>query len=164
MRKLIFFITFLALVTSLNAKEYFYEHGKKVYIYRDKTKAATPQRKYYINLKNQTIIIRKDIMVKLKAFATVTAIIEEYELTVKKRYSKDKYLLSVQNIDDIFNIANTINKKTYVDYAYPKYFNKTLNDKYRRAGSGTGSGKAKGGSGSTSLGSGESISEAFKKR
>ncbi|MEA3352772.1 MAG: hypothetical protein U9Q33_03005 [Campylobacterota bacterium] len=156
MKKLIILLTFLTLATSLNAKEYFYEGDKKIYLYKDRSKASSPYKKYYLNSKNQSILIQKDIIIKFKAFATVTAIIEEYDLDIKKRYNKTRYILSVKNIDDIFHISNEINNKTYVEYAYPKYINKTLNKTYKKGSSA--------GTGGTSLGSGKSISEAFNKR
>ena len=128
MIKTLFLIFFL--LSSLNAKEYFYERNKKITLVKDRTKLGTSKIKYFKNSNGDSIVVKKQMLIKMKAIAALTAIIDEFDLNIIKKINHNKYILEVKDIDEIFWKTNEINSRTAVEYAYPVYINKTVKQKH----------------------------------
>ncbi len=152
----------LSLVYLVQANEFFYEHNKKINLKRDRTIASTKKVKYFRNDKDEVIVIKDQIMVRLKAFAAITAIIQEFDLEIVRKYNNTQYILEVKDIDDVIWIANELNSRTTVTYAHPIYFNKT---RYKQETSQEANEQRKSAkSGKPSSGSAKELSNAFKSR
>ncbi|MEA2050367.1 MAG: hypothetical protein U9O56_06540 [Campylobacterota bacterium] len=123
MKKVVLLI-FLSL-TILNAKVFFYENNKIVYLKKDNTIASTARVKYFKNRYGESIVVKNQILIKLKSIAVITALILEFDLEILKKVNNKKYIMRIKNIDDVFWISNEINNRTAVSYAYPVYLNKT---------------------------------------
>ena len=117
--KNILFILFI--IISLDAKVYFYERDKKVYLKKDNTKVSTKRVKYFRNSKNELVIVKNQIILKLNSVAAITKYILKYNLEIKKKFNNKKYIFTIPNVDDVFWISKELYNKTAVNYAYPVY-------------------------------------------
>ena len=113
------------LFSTLNAKVYFYQNKKMIVLKQDRTKHGTSKIKYYLNSKKESIVVKNQFIIKLRAVAAITSIIQEFDLEIVKKINNNKFILEVKNIDNIFWKSNEINRRTAVLYAYPVYINKS---------------------------------------
>ena len=111
----------LFIIVSLDAKVYFYERDKKVYLKKDNTKVSTKRVKYFKNSKNELVIVKNQIVLKLNSVAVITKYILKYNLEIKKKFNNKKYIFTIPNVDDVFWISKELYNKTAVNYAYPVY-------------------------------------------
>ena len=159
MKKIV--LVLILFLSSLSAKTYFYENKKRIELKKDYSKGSTSKIKYFKNRKGESIAVKNQILIKLKAVAVITAIIQEFDLNIIKKINNNKFILEVKNIDEVFWKSNEINRRTAVSYAYPIYINKTQREK--RAGKNS---ESAGGieNKSKQASSGADISSAFKNR
>ena len=111
----------LFIIVSLDAKVYFYERDKKVYLKKDNTKVSTKRVKYFRNSKNELVIVKNQIILKLNSVAAITKYILKYNLEIKKKFNNKKYIFIIPNVDDVFWISKELYNKTAINYAYPVY-------------------------------------------
>ncbi len=116
-------ILFLILAQLIFAKEiFYYRGGKKV--------TLTPQNSlsrsysdvdYYLTAKGVSLGVTDAMIVKFKNIENLDNYLNDFNLTVVKKMSKNLYLLRSSSKDKTIDTANSLSQKSDVQYAQPDF-------------------------------------------
>lgn len=115
---------FLILTTSLllNADNFYYQNGQKVYLQPLKSqKSINNNISYFIDEYQRKLGITDEIIVQLDKDIEIDKILLKYSLTLIKTVGESFYLLRIKNKDNIFIVSAQIYKEDGVKSSNPNF-------------------------------------------
>ena len=110
--------------TILNAENFYYQNGTKIYLQQIKTQKSTNNIDYFIDQYDRKFGITDEIIVELDKDIKIDNIILKYSLKLISRVGESFYLLSVEDRKDIFKISALVHQEDGVKSANPNFIKK----------------------------------------
>ncbi len=119
---------FLVFVQLVFAKDsYYYRGGKKVMLMpQNSLSRSYSDVDYYLTSKGISLGVTDKMLVKFKNSSTLNSYLNELNLTLVKKLSKNLYMLRSDNKDLTLDIANSLSRKSDILYAQPDFIKKIM--------------------------------------
>ncbi|MEA3512504.1 MAG: hypothetical protein U9R37_02785 [Campylobacterota bacterium] len=118
-----FMIMVFILASSLIAKECYYTKNEKICYkrYYNKANLDKPKisQKYYYDNYGKVYYFTDKIKVKFKSAAMIFSILNDYEIEFHDKLDNGKYVFTVNNKTELFDLLNILNKSTHIVRADP---------------------------------------------
>jgi hypothetical protein len=106
----------------LNAKNFYYQDGNKIYLQPLKTqKSINNDIDYFIDQYQRKLGTTDEIIVQLDKDIKIDEILSKYPLSLIKTVGESFYLLRIQNRDDIFVVSAQLYKENGVKSSNPNF-------------------------------------------
>ncbi len=127
MKKIILLLTLLLFANA--SDNFYYQKDKKVFL--TPIKSSQKLRKinsidinYYTTPKDNIVGMTKEFIVKIKDEEALESLIKKYPIILKKRLSKNLYLMEANSTDKTLDISNQLHHDINVSYAHPNFIKK----------------------------------------
>jgi hypothetical protein len=111
----------------LNAKNFYYQDGNKIYLQPLKTqKSINNDIDYFIDQYQRKLGTTDEIIVQLDKDIKIDEILSKYPLSLIKTVGESFYLLRIQNRDDIFVVSAQLHKENGVKSSNPNFIKQRL--------------------------------------
>lgn len=120
----------IPLLLFANASDhFFYQKDKKVFLTPMKSsqklrKINSIDIQYYTTPKDNIVGVTNEFIVKIKGEKALEILIKKYPIILKKRLSKNLYLMEVNSTHKILDISNQLHHDINVSYAHPNFIKK----------------------------------------
>ncbi len=106
---------------------YYYKNDKKVPLIAQTNNSNEVAKVYYYkNEKGILLGVTNKIIVKVTDERYLNQYIQEFNLSIEKKLSKNLYLLKVLEKNKTLDIANSLNQKEGITYAHPDFIKKRI--------------------------------------
>ncbi len=108
--------------TLLNAENFYYQNGNKIYLQPLKTqKSINSDIDYFVDQYQRKLGTTDEIIVQLNKDVKIDKILSKYSLSLIRAVGESFYLLRIPNRDDIFIISAQIYKEDGVKSSNPNF-------------------------------------------
>jgi hypothetical protein len=120
-----FLILFILLQYSYSSDIFYYNYGKKEYLYSyENLSSDNSNIDYYQNQKGLVVGINNRLLVKFKNNDQIGEILEGFNLLVERQLGKTLFILKVPSKNVTIDIANQLNQNINIEYAQPDFIKK----------------------------------------
>jgi hypothetical protein len=107
---------------------YYYQNNSQKYLAAviDSINRNNSKINYYLTGKNKLLGVTDKLIIKLKSEIYIQQYLDEYDLIIVKKITKNTFLLQTKNKDLTLKIANQLHEKQDVEYAHPDFIKKRV--------------------------------------